>query len=81
MPTTKSTETTTAEKQFHSIGAIFATSSTTTPFVGMPDDGLLKACNLEAPEGQEWKIFLKHKISKKGKPYLSAYLGLSDIQR
>ncbi|MCE2836332.1 MAG: hypothetical protein LW834_05075 [Cyanobium sp. 49614_E6] len=66
---------------FHSIGAIFATSSETTPFVGKPDASLIEALGLVAPEGKEWKIFVKAKVSKAGKPYDSIYLGLSDIRR
>jgi hypothetical protein len=76
------TKTATApDKQFHSLGAIFATSSEALPYVGKPDASLLEALNLEAPEGKEWKVFIKAKISKTGRPYLSAYLGLSDIRR
>ena len=64
------------EPAFHSIGAIFETSSEALPFVGKADNSLL-----EAPEGKEWKIFVKAKTSKAGKPYNSVYLGLSDIRR
>jgi hypothetical protein len=78
---TKSTETTVKSKDFHSLGALFATSSEALPFVGKPDVALLEALGLEAPAGKEWKIFVKAKTSKAGKPYLSAYLGLSDIRR
>lgn len=66
---------------FHSIGAIFETSSEALPFVGKADDSLLEALDLTAPEGKEWKIFCKQKTSKAGKPYISVYLGLSDIRR
>jgi hypothetical protein len=76
------TETTTTKAPaFHSIGALFETSSEALPFVGKADDSLLEALGLEAPEGKEWKIFVKAKVSKGGKPYLSAYLGTSDIRR
>lgn len=69
------------EPAFHSIGAIFETSSEALPFVGKADNSLLEALGLEAPEGKEWKIFVKAKVSKAGKPYNSVYLGLSDIRR
>ena len=69
------------EPAFHSIGAIFETSSEALPFVGKADNSLLEALGLEAPEGKEWKIFVKAKTSKAGKPYNSVYLGLSDIRR
>ena len=69
------------EQAFHSIGAIFETSSEALPFVGIADNSLLEALGLEAPEGKEWKIFVKAKTSKAGKPYNSVYLGLSDIRR
>lgn len=79
---TKATSTEAVEgKAFHSIGAIFETSSPALPFVGKADASLLEALSLEAPEGQEWKIFVKAKTSKAGKAYLSVYLGLSDIRR
>ncbi|MCE2843156.1 MAG: hypothetical protein LW689_10465 [Novosphingobium sp.] len=79
-PTKK--ETTEAKEQaFHSIGAIFETSSEALPFVGKADASLLEALGLEAPEGKEWKIFVKAKTSKAGKAYNSVYLGLSDIRR
>jgi len=82
--TTKTTKTTTTEAKepaFHSIGAIFETSSEALPFVGKVDASLLEALGLEAPEGKEWKIFVKAKVSKAGKAYNSVYLGLSDIRR
>jgi hypothetical protein len=79
--TTETTETTKKAPAFHSLGALFETSSEALPFVGKADDSLLEALGLEAPEGKEWKIFVKAKVSKGGKPYLSAYLGLSDIRR
>ena len=72
---------TTKTPAFHSLGALFETSSEALPFVGKADDSLLEAMGLEAPEGQEWKIFCKQKTSKGGKPYLSVYLGLSDKRR
>jgi hypothetical protein len=81
--TKATTKTTTDEKTkaFHSLGALFETSSDELPLVGKPDTQLLEALGLEAPAGKEWKIFVKAKLSKAGKPYLSAYLGLSDIRR
>ena len=80
--TTKAKSTEAVEgKPFHSIGAIFETSSEALPFVGKADASLLEALSLEAPEGKEWKIFVKTKTSKAGKAYLSVYLGLSDIRR
>ena len=80
--TTKATSTEAVEgKAFHSIGAIFETSSPALPFVGKADASLLEALGLEAPEGKEWKIFVKAKVSKAGKAYNSVYLGLSDIRR
>ena len=86
--TTQATETIQAtetaqvkEPTQHSIGALFATSSEAIPFVGKADATLLEAISLEAPEGKDWKIFCKAKVSKKGKPFLSVYLGLSDIDR
>lgn len=81
-PATAAAATTeTQGKAFHSLGAIFETSSEALPFVGKADDSLLEALGLEAPEGQEWKIFVKAKTSKAGKAYLSVYLGLSDKRR
>lgn len=81
--TTAQTKTATEAKEpaFHSIGAIFQTSSEALPFVGKADATLLEALGLEAPEGKEWKIFVKAKVSKAGKAYNSVYLGLSDIRR
>ena len=80
--TTEATSTTEQKAPvFHSIGAIFETSSEALPFVGKADASLLEALGLEAPEGREWKVFVKAKVSKAGKPYLSVYLGLSDIRR
>ena len=79
-PTKKET-TEAAAPAFHSIGAIFETSSEALPFVGKADASLLEALGLEAPEGKEWKIFVKAKTSKAGKAYNSVYLGLSDIRR
>ena len=81
--TTKTTTETTEAKEpaFHSIGAIFETSSEALPFVGIADASLLEALGLEAPEGKEWKIFVKAKTAKSGKAYNSVYLGLSDIRR
>ena len=84
--TTKTTETTNqttnaVEPAFHSIGALFATSSEKVPFVGKADASLLEALGLEAPEGKEWKLFVTAKTAKSGKPYNSIYLGLSDIRR
>lgn len=81
--TTPKTKATTDAKEpaFHSIGAIFETSSEALPFVGKADATLLEAMDLDAPEGKEWKIFVKAKTSKAGKAYLSVYLGLSDIRR
>ena len=79
--TTTKTTTDAAEPAFHSIGAIFQTSSEALPFVGKADNTLLEALGLEAPEGKEWKIFVKAKVSKAGKAYNSVYLGLSDIRR
>ena len=76
-----SSETAVKSKDFYSLGALFETSSDALPFVGKPDASLLEAIGIEAPEGKEWKIFVKAKVSKAGKPYLSAYLGLSDIRR
>ncbi len=70
-----------AEPAFHPLGAIFETSSDSTPFVGKADANLLEAFNLAAPEGMEWKIFVRSRTSKAGKPYLSVYLGLSDLRR
>lgn len=82
MAYTRKTKTTAAAEAegpvFHSIGAIFETSSEALPFVGKADDSLLEALDLTAPEGKEWKIFCKQKTSKAGKPYISVYLGLSD---
>jgi hypothetical protein len=80
---TAQTKTATEAKEpaFHSIGAIFQTSSEALPFVGKADATLLEALGLEAPEGKEWKIFVKAKTSKAGKAYNSVYLGLSDIRR
>ena len=80
---TKTNQTAAAAKEpaFHSIGAIFGTSSEATPFAGIADNSLLEALGLEAPEGKEWKIFVKAKTSKTGKSYYSVYLGLSDILR
>jgi hypothetical protein len=80
---TAQTKTATEAKEpaFHSIGAIFATSTEALPFVGKADATLLEALGLEAPEGKEWKIFVKAKTSKAGKAYNSVYLGLSDIRR
>lgn len=71
----------TSEKAFYAIGAIFETSSEGLPFVGKADTTLIEALGLAAPEGKEWKIFVKAKVSKGGKPYNSVYLGLSDIRR
>lgn len=68
-------------KAFHSLGAIFQTSSSELPFVGKADAALIEALGLEAPAGKEWKIFVKAKTSKGGKAYNSVYLGLSDIRR
>jgi hypothetical protein len=81
--TTAQTKTATEAKEpaFHSIGAIFQTSSEALPFVGKADATLLEALGLVAPEGKEWKIFVKAKVSKAGKAYNSVYLGLSDIRR
>jgi len=84
MATATQTTTKTAESKepaFHSIGAIFSTSSEALPFVGKADATLLEAMSLEAPEGKEWKIFVKAKTSKAGKAYYSVYLGLSDVRR
>ena len=80
---TAQTKTATEAKEpaFHSIGAIFQTSSEALPVVGKADATLLEALGLEAPEGKEWKIFVKAKTSKAGKAYNSVYLGLSDIRR
>ena len=69
------------EQAFHSIGALFETTSEALPLVGKADHTLLEALGLEAPEGKEWKIFVKAKTSKAGKDYYSAYLGLSDVRR
>lgn len=66
------------ERQFVELGALFDTKSDTTPFVGIVDDSLLEALGLEAPEGKEYKVFTRLRTSKKGKDYLSLYLGLSD---
>ena len=63
---------------FHSIGALFETSSDKVPFVGPVDDDVLEAMGLETPDGKEWKLFTSHKTSRSGKEYLSIYLGLSD---
>lgn len=71
----------TESKAFHALGAIFQTSSSELPFVGVADKELLDRLGIVPPEGKEWKIFLKSKVSKQGKHYLSAYLGLSDIRR
>ena len=80
--TTEATSTTEQKAPaFHSIGAIFETSSEALPYVGKADDSLLEALDLEAPEGKEWKIFCKQKTSKAGKAYISVYLGLSDVRR
>lgn len=79
--TTEASAAATKTQAFHSLGALFETSSEALPFVGKADDSLLEALNLEAPEGQEWKIFVKAKTSKAGKAYLSVYLGLSDKRR
>ena len=68
-------------KAFHTLGAIFQTSSSELPYVGVADKELLERLGYSAPEGKEWKIFLKPKVSKQGRHYLSAYLGLSDIRR
>jgi hypothetical protein len=68
-------------KAFHPLGAIFQTSSSELPYVGVADKELLDRLGIVPPEGKEWKIFLKQKVSKQGKHYLSAYLGLSDIRR
>jgi hypothetical protein len=65
----------------HSLGALFATTSENFPFTGIADAKLLEAMRLTAPEGQEWRLFAKAKVSKKGKPFLSVYIGLSDIDR
>lgn len=72
----------TAEPVFHALGAIFETASESTPFVGMADEVLLQALNLEQPpQGKEWKIFARARTSRAGKPYISLYLGLSDLRR
>lgn len=68
-------------KAFHPLGAIFQTSSSDLPYVGVADKELLDRLGYSAPPGKEWKIFLRQKVSKQGKHYLSAYLGLSDIRR
>lgn len=71
----------TEAKAFHPLGAIFQTSSSELPYVGVADTTLIEALGLEAPAGKEWKIFVKAKTSKGGKAYNSVYLGLSDIRR
>jgi hypothetical protein len=76
-----STETKKAVKAFYSLGALFETSSEALPLVGKPDPALIEALGLVPEEGKEWKIFVSAKTSKAGKPYLSAYLGQSDIRR
>lgn len=71
----------TESKAFHALGAIFQTSSSELPYVGVADAALIEALGLEAPAGKEWKIFVKAKTSKGGKAYNSVYLGLSYIRR
>lgn len=71
----------TEERQFVELGALFETSSEAYPFIGLADDSLLTSLGLEAPEGKEYKVFARLRTSKKGKDYLSLYLGLSDIRR
>jgi hypothetical protein len=78
---TEAAEAAEAKAPQYSIGALFATSSTTFPFVGKVDKALLEKLNATAPEGQEYKLFVKAKVSKSGKPYLSIYMGPSDIDR
>lgn len=68
----------TQSPQFVDLGALFDTQSDATPYVGIADDTLLSALGLVAPEGKEYKVFTALRQSKKGKAYLSIYLGLSD---
>ena len=66
------------EPAFHSIGALFETSSDRVPYVGPVDEDVIEALGLDTPSGKEWKLFTSLKKSKAGKEYLSLYLGLSD---
>lgn len=66
---------------FYGLGKLFDTSSVRCPLVGYLHSEVQEALGIpEAPEGQEWKIFLKAKQGEKG-AYWSFYLGLSDIRR
>lgn len=68
----------TQEVSFHSLGALFETSSDRVPLVGPVDDDIVAALELPTPEGKEWKLFTSRKQSRNNKEYLSLYLGLSD---
>ena len=74
---TKAAESTTAP-QFVDIGALFESSSDAYPYTGLVSDSLLEALGLEAPEGKEYHLFTRLVVSKKGKEFLSTYLGLCD---
>lgn len=75
--TRQATETTTAP-QFVDIGALFESSSDAYPYTGLVSDSLLEALGLEAPEGKEYHLFARVRESKKGREFLSVYLGLCD---
>lgn len=75
--TRQATETTTAP-QFVDIGALFESSSDAYPYTGLVSDTLLEALGLEAPEGKEYHLFARVRESKKGREFLSVYLGLCD---
>jgi len=68
----------TTSPQFVDIGALFESSSQAYPFTGLVSDSLLEALGLEAPEGKEYHLFARIRESKKGREFLSVYLGLCD---
>lgn len=73
----QATETTTAP-QFVDIGALFDSSSAAYPYTGLVSESLVEALGLEAPDGKEYHLFARLRESKKGKEFLSVYLGLCD---
>jgi len=75
--TRQATESTTAP-QFVDIGALFESSSDAYPYTGLVSDTLLESLGLEAPEGKEYHLFARVRESKKGREFLSLYLGLCD---
>lgn len=76
--TRQATESTTAP-QFVDIGALFETANSDAyPYTGLVSDTLLESLGLEAPEGKEYHLFARTRESKKGRVFLSLYLGLCD---